>query len=87
MGEGKGAEQGPGVERENGKGGTQFARKDKNGKGVEGGNGELKVQRWRVHVWLGRERGALIDSRLCISRHNDWQRSKGLISYERGSVW
>lgn len=37
--------------------GTQLAREDKNGKGVEGRNGELKEQRWRVHVCLSGEGG------------------------------
>lgn len=37
--------------------GTQLAREDKNEKGVEGRNGELKEQRWRVHVCLGDEGG------------------------------
>lgn len=52
------------------------------GEGEMEGEGEgLEV----VSACLGK--GVLIDSRLSISRQTEWQRSKGLISYERGAVW
>lgn len=48
--------------------------------GMEGEGRGLEV----VSACLGK--GVLIDSRLSVSRQTEWQRSKGLISYERGAV-
>lgn len=56
-------------------------RKWKGEGGIEGAGRRVEV----VSARLGK--GVLIDSRLGISRQTEWQRSKGLISHERGAVW
>lgn len=73
---------GPGAESEREQGVADWREKEKwKGEGgIERAGRRVEV----VSACLGK--GVLIDSRLGISRQTEWQRSKGLISYERGAV-